>query len=299
MSFMHSIIFNSVMKNKKTYVPGTIDYDKRRKDEMEQVRFVKVPKSICVQNGRINGIPVEKLVMKGNDKSKIIYYIHGGGFVTGSSLARRNFTTYMVKNFGLNVISVDYRLAPENPFPAAPEDCLKVYERLIEKYGANNIAVVGESAGGNLVLSLLLQIKDKGLTFPAGTFAISPTVQYDRILDSYIYNQSTECCLENLNDEVCDTYLKSLDKNEIQNPIAAPYYGDFTGCTPVYLYVSNSEVLLDDSLMMYEKLKSEGVDVSLYRRDGMMHAWMIIPVFKEAKEDLKILKIDMGKALFG
>ena len=133
MSFMHSIIFNSVMKNKKTYVPGTIDYDKRRKDEMEQVRFVKVPKSIRVQNGRI----------------------------------------------------------------------------------------------------------------------------------------------------------------------AAPYYGDFTGCTPVYLYVSNSEVLLDDSLMMYEKLKSEGVDVSLYRRDGMMHAWMIIPVFKEAKEDLKILKIDMGKALFG
>lgn len=75
--------------------------------------------------------------------------------------------------------------------------------------------------------------------------------------------------MENLNDEVCDTYLKSLDKNEIQNPIAAPYYGDFTGCTPVYLYVSNSEVLLDDSLMMYEKLKSEGVDVSLYRRDGM------------------------------
>ena len=130
MSFMHSIIFNSVMKSKKTYVPGTIDYDKRRKDEMEQVRFVKVPKSIRVQNGRINGIPVEKLVMKGNDKSKIIYYIHGGGFVTGSSLARRNFTTYMVKNFGLNVISVDYRLAPENPFPAAPEDCLKVYESL-------------------------------------------------------------------------------------------------------------------------------------------------------------------------
>lgn len=106
MSFMHSIIFNSVMKSKKTYVPGTIDYDKRRKDEMEQVRFVKAPKSIRVQNGRINGIPVEKLVMKGNDKSKIIYYIHGGGFVTGSSLARRNFTTYMVKNFGLNVIIV-------------------------------------------------------------------------------------------------------------------------------------------------------------------------------------------------
>ncbi|WP_026659885.1 alpha/beta hydrolase [Butyrivibrio sp. AC2005] len=298
MSLMHSIIFNNVMKSKKTYIAGAVDYEKRRRNEVEQVRFVRVPKCIRVQNGTMNGVPVEKLVKKGNPTDKIIYYIHGGGFVTGSSFVRRNLTTYMAKKFGLNVISVDYRLAPEHPFPAAPEDCLKVYEKLIQKYDSNNIVVAGESAGGNLVLSLLLQIKEKDLPYPAGTFAMSPTVQYDREFGSYRYNRNTECCLENLSEEVCNTYLKNLDKNQIQNPMAAPYYGDYTGCTPVYLYVSNAEVLLDDSLIMYEKLKAEGVETTLYRRDGMMHAWMIIPMFRESKADLKLLSQDMQKVLY-
>lgn len=105
--------------------------------------------------------------------------------------------------------------------------------------------------------------------------------------------------MANLSGEVFDTYLCSRDEAVTRDPKAAPYYGDFTGCTPVVLWASETEVLLDDSLIMFEKLKEQGVVTKLYLRDGMMHTWMIIPNFAESEKDLAILGKDMHLALNG
>ncbi|MBO6040240.1 MAG: alpha/beta hydrolase fold domain-containing protein [Oscillospiraceae bacterium] len=298
MSLMHSILFRSLMKNRKYYDPNVPkDYPAERRKEIKSTAMVKIPKGVTLRGGTLGGVDVEWITGENNPTDRIVLYIHGGGFVTGSSAARGGFTSYVAHTLGLNVVSVDYRLAPEHPFPAGPHDCLAAYEALLAQYPSDRIVFLGESAGGNLVLSLLLQAKEKGLPLPAAVFSLSPTVQYDRELPSYRNNEATDCILTNFIDEARDVYLCSRDDAVLKDPVAAPLYGDYTGCPPIILWVSNSEILLDDSLLLYEKLQEQGVTVKLYRRPGMMHTWLIVPQLSEAKTDLETLGKDMNLAL--
>ena len=298
MSLLHKIIFRVMMKNRPFYDPKTPkDYEAARKSETDAVARIKTPANVTVRKGELGGIPAQWISGNGNREDSIVLYIHGGGFLTGSTDARKGFTFYVAGKLGLNLVSIDYRLAPEHPFPAGPEDCFAAYTALLSSYPADKILLLGESAGGSLVLSLLLQIKEKKYPLPAAAFAIAPCVQYDRVLDSYQDNLSTDCIVSNLSDEVCAEYLRSWDKKVLTNPIAAPYYGDYTGCPPVELWVSDSEVLRDDSYILFEKLKEQQVPVRLYVRSGMMHTWVIMPELPEAKKDLKILGENMHLAL--
>lgn len=299
-SAMHSFLFSVLMKKKHIYDPeNPRDYAAARQSEIDSVKMIRIPSKIRIFRSHLGRVPAVWISKENNPLDRIVLYIHGGGFVTGSTEARKGFTSYIADKLGLNVVSIDYRLAPEHPFPAGPDDCFEAYNALREKYRADRIVMLGESAGGNLILSLLLQIKDAGLPLPAGTFAIAPAVQFDKELDSYRDNADTDCIVANLSGEVFDTYLCSRDEAVTKDPKAAPYYGDFTGCTPVVLWASETEVLLDDSLIMFEKLKEQGVVTKLYLRDGMMHTWMIIPNFAESKKDLAILGKDMHLALNG
>ncbi len=299
-SILHSIIYRSLMKNKTVYDPeNPRDYAGARQSEIDNVKMIRVPKRIRTVRSDLGSVPAVWISKEKNPLDRIVLYIHGGGFVTGSTEARKGFTAYIADKLGLNVVSIDYRLAPEHPFPEGPDDCFEAYKVLLEKYRADRIVLLGESAGGNLVLSTLLQIKNAGLPLPAGTFAIAPAVQFDQELDSYRGNAETDCIVANLSGEVFDTYLCSRDEAVTRDPKAAPYYGDFTGCTPVVLWASETEVLLDDSLIMFEKLKEQGVVTKLYLRDGMMHTWMIVPEFPESKKDLAVLGNDMNAVLEG
>ena len=299
-SLLHNIIFNSLMKNKVIYDPeNPRDYAAARQSEIDNVKMIRIPKKIRVYRSYLGSVPAVWFSKEKNPLDRIVLYIHGGGFVTGSTEARKGFTSYIADKLGLNVVSIDYRLAPEHPFPAGPEDCFEAYKALLEKYRADQIVLLGESAGGSLVLSLLLQIKDAGLPLPAGTFAIAPAVQFDKELDSYRDNADTDCIVANLSGEIFDTYLCSRDEAVTNDPKAAPYYGDFAGSTPVVLWASESEVLLDDSLIMFEKLKEQGVVTKLYLREGMMHTWMIVPQFAESKKDLAVLGSDINAVLEG
>lgn len=300
MSLMHAIINGALMKGRVFYDPASPkDYVAARAGEIASAKYAKTPKGVEIRKEPLGGVSAEWVTKRGNLKDRIVLYIHGGGFVTGSSEARRSFTTYVAGKLGLDVVSLDYRLAPEHPFPAGPDDCLAAYRALLGQFSADKIAVVGESAGGNLVLSLLLQAKAADLPLPAATFALSPTVQYDQELDSYRENLATDSIVTNLSDEVCDVYLRSHDEAVLKNPVAAPLYGDFTGCTPVVITASTTEVLRDDALFLFEKLKEQGVTTKLYLRKGMMHTWVIVPVFRESKKDLKIMGDELHRALTG
>lgn len=300
MSMMHSIVFSMCKRGKRLYSPGVSqDYAASRADEVRQNRFVPIPKSVCIRETTMNGVQTELLSNSRNPKDRVILYLHGGGFVVGSTKTRRMFTIYIVGKMGYNVVAPEYRLAPEHPFPAAPTDCLAVYQALLSEYTPNRIALIGESAGGNLVLSTLLQIKALGLAMPAIALCLSPCVQFDRILPSYTQNQDTEAMVDHLSEEVCNAYLCSGKAEDIRNPLAAPFYGDFAGCPPICLWASESEVLRDDSVILYEKLTEAGHPCNLYLRDRMIHTWLIIPYIPEARKDLKLVQVCIDQAMDG
>ncbi len=299
MSLLHTIIFKVLMKNRSFYEPGKKDYEAARRGEIATAAYERLPKGVTLRHEALGGVPAEWVEKDGNPTDRIVLYIHGGGFVTGCSEARRGFTGHVAGKLGFNLVSIDYRLAPEQSFPAGPEDCLAAYRALLELFPAEKIVLLGESAGGNLVLSLLVQIKREGIPFPAACFAIAPTVQYDRELPSYRDNLPTDCIVTNLTDEVCDVYLRSRDEAVLKDPVAAPYYGDYHDCTPVVLWASTSEVLYDDSVLMFGKFKDQGVTTKLYLRRGMLHTWLVIPALPESKKDLKILGEDIRRAFDG
>lgn len=300
MSFMHSMVFYFCKKGKRRYSPDEPqDYPAKRAAEINQNRFVAVPKSVCLRETAMGGVPTEFVAHPSNPTDRVVLYLHGGGFVVGSVKTRRMFTSYIAGKMGYNVAAPEYRLAPEHPFPAAPQDCFAVYQALLKKYAPSRIVLLGESAGGNLVLSVLLQIKAAGLPMPAAALCIAPCVQFDQILPSYTQNQKTEAMVDNLSEEVFDTYLRSRDQAVAHDPLAAPYYGDFAGCPPICLWASESEVLRDDSLILFEKLQKAGRPCRLYLRDRMIHTWLIIPYIPEARRDLKTVKSCLDAAMDG
>lgn len=300
MSFMHSMVFYFCKKGKRRYSPGeSQDYPAKRAVEAKQNRLVTVPKSVRIRETVMGGVPVELLSHPDNSTDRVILYLHGGGFVVGSVKTRRMFTSCIANKLGYNVIAPEYRLAPEHPFPAAPQDCFAVYRELLKEYAPDRIVLLGESAGGNLVLSVLLQIKAAGLPMPAAALCIAPCVQFDRILPSYTQNQDTEAMVDNLSEEVFDTYLCSREDSVVRDPLAAPYYGDFAGCPPICLWASESEVLRDDSVIFYEKLKNAGHPCRLYLRGRMIHTWLTIPYIPEARKDLTTVKDCIDNAMKG
>lgn len=300
MSFMHSMVFYFCKKGKRRYSPDEPqDYPAKRAAEVRQNKFAQAPKSVRIREISMGGIPGELLTHPGNAMDRIVLYLHGGGFVVGSVKTRRAFTGYLASKLGYNVAAPEYRLAPEHPFPAAPQDCFTAYQELLKEYAPKRIVLLGESAGGNLVLSVLLQIKAAGLPMPAAALCIAPCVQFDRELPSYTENRDTEAMVDNLSGEVFDTYLRSREETVVRNPLAAPYCGDFTGCPPICLWASESEVLRDDSLILFEKLNRAGHLCKLYLRGGMIHTWLIIPQIPEARRDLKTVKSCLDAAMAG
>nr|WP_297708235.1 alpha/beta hydrolase fold domain-containing protein [uncultured Butyrivibrio sp.] len=186
MSLVNTLILKNGLKTKRYFTSvEEKDYEAIRLEEIRQVSFVKKPKNVNDEMTIIHGVKVHRISAQGNPTDKIIMYIHGGGFVTGSPESRTMFTYYLADKMGYNVVAVDYRLAPEHPFPAGVNDCIDVYEGLLSEYAANNIIIIGESAGANLTLVTLLKIKERGLEFPRASFAFSPCVQYDKVLESY------------------------------------------------------------------------------------------------------------------
>ena len=279
MSEMHDTAFRFILQGKSDFDENNWpDYAARRAGE----RASEVPEGVSV--GELPApLAGEFLSCPENPEDKLVFYIHGGGFLGGSSASRRNFTGYIAKELSYNVWSADYRLAPEHPFPAAPEDCLSHYRAILKRYEPQNIAIVGESAGGNLVASTLLSAKAEGLPLPACAALLSPTLQYREEFPSYRNNAATDCMLgKTFLTEVRTTYLR--DPERAFDPLASPLFGDLTGFPPCFLTVSDSEYLYDDSVRFSEKLKAAGVPCELEVYHDLMHAFPIIAALPEAQD---------------
>jgi epsilon-lactone hydrolase len=283
---------------KQELIPKMVDTNRK------QDRNVLTAEKSFLQNLSIASIALPAcgawlLRKEGNPSSKIIYYIHGGGFTGACTKERMRFVSTMVNSLGYNVFSIDYRLAPEFPFPAALEDCLEGYRWLLQGHDAKDIVFVGESAGANLAITLAMLARDKALPLPQAIYANSAPTQFVETTESYRrFSLKTDFV-------VTDTILENSEgvcfkKEDAKNPYLSPLYGHLDALPPITLSVSECECLFDDSLMLYGALKSAGNQATLLAYPGLWHAFIMSPqkhrIVKEAYPDfIAFLKTNLSQ----
>ena len=215
-------------------------------------------------------------------KGAVILHVHGGWFNLGSAHAYRNFVGHIASSAGTTTFIPDYRLAPEHPFPAAVTDVEACYRGLADK-GIDKIAVVGDSAGGNLALVLLSTDID-----PVGAVAISPVTDLPLTGESYTTRADADPYFTK--PQVAGLVASYLGPTDPKHPLASPLYGDLSGLPPIRVHVGDDEVLLDDSRRYVERAVAAGVDIRLDIWMGMPHGFVTaVREFDAARQSLKAI----------
>ena len=222
---------------------------------------------------------------------RVVLQLHGGGYIGPMKNIYRHFAVkYSKISYGADVLSVDYRVAPEHPFPAALDDAVQAYKWLLEgkKYKPGRIVVAGDSAGGGLALALCMYLKDHGLPLPGGLITMSPWTDVSLGGASYTENYEIDPLFGNSRDNMLynSSYVGDAD---VKDPYLSPLFGDYTGFPPMLMQVGGYEVLLSDSKSVAAKAKKAGVKVRFSVYDGMFHVFQmgldLIPESREAWEE--------------
>ena len=223
-------------------------------------------------------------------KGAAIIHVHGGWFNFGTARAYRNFVGHIASRAGADAFIPEYRLAPEHLFPAAVTDVEACYRGLVDK-GINKIAVVGDSAGGNLALVLLsiaCAQADKGGIAPVGAVAISPVT--DLALTGESYETRAEADPYFTKSQAAGLVASYLGETDPKSPLASPLYGDLSGLPPLRVHVGDDEVLLDDSRRYVERAVAAGVDAELEVWMGMPHGFVTgVREFDAARQALNAI----------
>lgn len=210
------------------------------------------------------------------NRDKIILQLHGGGYVGGMRNAYRMFAgLYNEVSRGMSVLTVDYRVAPENPYPAALEDAFAAYRYLLDDgWFAEQIIVAGDSAGGGLAMALCHYLKDKGMQLPCGIIAMSPWTDLTASGESYDTNYERDPLFGKTRDSLI--YNKDyIGDNDPLNAYISPLFGDFRQFPPMLIQVGSYEMLLSDSVSVAAKAREQGVKVRLSIYEGMFHIFQM------------------------
>lgn len=220
-----------------------------------------------------NGVRAEWTRVPESDNSAVILYLHGGGYILGTVEEYRDFIARLCKAGHVQALSADYRLAPENRFPAAINDAVNTYKWLLsQNIEPNRIIIAGDSAGGGLTLAALLALRDEQVRLPAAAICLSPCTDLAQTGDSIKSKASVDPFLSSEFLSFCyDRYL-GVDEDR-RNPLASPLYADLTGLPPLLIMVGTSEILLDDSIRFAAKARNFGVPVELVVAEKMIHVW--------------------------
>lgn len=232
------------------------------------------------------GIQGEWLVPASCNSQRVILYSHGGGYLFGSPLSYRAFTSRLAVACDARVFVLDYRLAPEHPFPAAADDVIAAYRYLLTEHRATDIVLAGDSAGAGLSLSLLVQIRDADLPMPSAAVLLSPYA--DLAVTGLSVDSNTPTCAMFSGDAIrraAATYLNGAPATDAR---ASPLYTDYAGFPPLLIYVSDNEVLRDDGLRVAERAAAADVATDLRVWRGQPHVWpLFVPVLPEANQVLE------------
>ena len=245
----------------------------------------KVPASIRISPSKVGGVPGEWVEGPAATKT-VLLYLHGGGYFACSAESHRPITVGFALH-GFRVLAPDYRLAPENQFPAAVDDAVAAYRGLLaEGHSPGSIVVAGDSAGGGLTLSLLLALREAGTPLPAGAALFSPWTDLAATGDS-VRTNAARCAMFN-GPDIGPSARYYLGTTDPRNPLASPLYADLKGLPPLLIHVGEDEVLRDDSTRLAERARAAGVRVELKVWPVVPHAWQLAPhMIPEARQSLR------------
>ena len=252
--------------------PRPDDYHQRRKDIDARGLEYGVAADVVVEPVSVGDLRAEWLSTPGADHSSAILYLHGGGYVIGSLDSHRHLVAEAGRAAASWALSLDYRLAPEHPFPAAVEDALAAYRFLLARgIRPGKIAIGGDSAGGGLVVAAMLAIRDAGLAQPACGWCISPWVDMEAIGETMETKAAADPTVQKAG--ILDMARMYLAGTDPRSPLAAPIYADLRGLAPLLIQVGAAETLLDDALRLAKLAGAADVRVDLQIWPEMIHVW--------------------------
>lgn len=243
------------------------------------------PEGATIEETDAGGVPVISVLHPSAMGDAVVLYFHGGGYVIGKAGGYKNFAAELSRVSGSKVLLVDYRLAPEDPYPAAVDDAVAAYQSLLDDgLQETDITLAGDSAGGGLVAATLLRLKDEGIDLPAGAVLYSPWCDLTNSGESLTANADKDpIIVKDMVDMLGGLYR---GENDATNPYISALHGDLSGLPPLLIFVGTNEALLDDAKRLAAKAVEDGVEVTLEIGDDMYHIYPcfqhILPEGKEA-----------------
>nr|ACZ16567.1 lipase/esterase [uncultured bacterium] len=229
---------------------------------------------VTVEPVTIEHIAADIVSVPSSSADRVILYFHGGGYVIGSNVAYRGFAGRLARATSSRVCVVNYRLAPEHPFPAALDDAVMAYSWLRQQgYAANRIVIAGDSAGGGLTLATLLKLRELAEPLPAGAVTLSPWSDLAGTGATLAPGAVDDPLVQG---DAIGGMAGMYAPNDLTNPLASPLYGDYAGLPPLLIQVGGREVLLDDAVRVRDKARAAGVDVVYFEGDGLIHVWPVL-----------------------
>lgn len=243
----------------------------RRAEWLAEAEEAPVPEGTKIEAVDADGIAAEWVTHPKARRNGVLVLLHGGGYHAGNCVTHRELASRLSAATGLRVLVPDYRLAPENPFPAGLQDCLAAYGFALKQADPAKIAVVGDSAGGGMAVAMMLALRDAGAPKPACAVLLSPWTDILCRGESYETNrQSDPSITKELLVEAGQDYYANSDPD---HPLISPIKADLTGLSPLLIHAGSIEAMVDDSTVFADRAKAAGVDVTLDVWPDMWHVW--------------------------
>ena len=240
------------------------------------------PPEVKVERVSAPAAPAEWLRPPGAVAGRVVLYLHGGGYVIGSPRSHRHLAAAIASTAAASALLLDYRLAPEHPYPAAVDDATAAYRWLLDQAIApEHVVIAGDSAGGGLTVATLLALRDARVPLPAGGVCISPWVDLTCSGGSYRTKAGVDPIVGHAGvAEMAKAYLGNVSP---RTPLASPLFADLDGLPPLLIHVGSDEVLLDDAVQLAARAKAAGVEATIEVWERMIHVWhWFLPMLDEA-----------------
>ena len=255
----------------------------RRAQYERAEKVFPTPPEVKVERVNAPTAPAEWLRPPSAAPGRVVLYLHGGGYVIGSPRSHRHLAAAIAGAAGASALLLDYRLAPEHPYPAAVEDATAAYRWLLDQAIApGHIVIAGDSAGGGLTVAALLALREARVPLPAAGVCISPWVDLTCGGASYATKADADPIVRRAGvEQMAQAYLGATPP---RTPLASPLFADLRGLPPLLIHVGTDEVLLDDAVQLAERARAAGVDVTLDIYERMIHVWhWFLPMLDEAQ----------------
>jgi phosphinothricin tripeptide acetyl hydrolase len=262
---------------------GSLTIAERRAQYDRAERVFPTPADVTIEAVTVSARPAEWLRPPGARTDAAVLYLHGGGYVIGSPRSHRHLAAAIARAAGTAALLVDYRLAPEHPFPAALDDAVAAYQWLLGRgIAPGRLIVAGDSAGGGLTVATLLALRDRALARPGGGVCISPWVDLTCSGATYATKAAADPIVTR--ESVTMMAQAYAGAGDPKAPLLSPLYADLRDLPPLLIQVGSDEVLLDDALGLGERARAAGVEVTVQEWPAMIHVWhWFLPMLAEAE----------------